>query len=49
MMAGNGLPGFALGVVKDGALAYAHGYGVAGGDFYSPTTPVDVMDMLLAQ
>jgi CubicO group peptidase (beta-lactamase class C family) len=38
MMAGEGAPGFALGVVKDGELVYAKGFGVTSLDGGQPVT-----------
>jgi CubicO group peptidase (beta-lactamase class C family) len=45
MMAGNGLPGFALGVVKDGTLAYAKGFGFANVDAGEPVTPQTIFQV----
>ncbi|MEZ4768825.1 MAG: serine hydrolase [Caldilineales bacterium] len=42
MMERNKLPGFALGVVKDGELVYAKGFGVANLDSGEPVTPETV-------
>ena len=42
MMARNHLPGFALGVVKDGELVYAKGFGVTNLDGGAPVTPQTV-------
>ncbi len=42
MMSRNQLPGFALGVVKDGQLAYAKGFGVSSLDDGEPVTPQTV-------
>ena len=42
MMARTGLPGFALGVVKDGELVYAKGFGTTSLDGGAPVTPQTV-------
>ncbi len=45
MMAATGLPGFALGVVKDGELVYAKGFGVANVETGEPVTPQTVFQL----
>ena len=45
MMEATGLPGFALGVVKDGAPVYAQGFGVANVETNEPVTPQTVFQL----
>ena len=45
MMESIGLPGFALGIVKDGGLAYAKGFGVADVETGAPVTPQTVFQL----
>ena len=45
MMDATGLPGFAIGVVKDGELAYAKGFGVANVETGEPVTPQTVFQL----
>ena len=45
MMDATGLPGFALGIVRDGELAYARGFGVANLETGEPVTPQTVFQL----